>query len=117
MEQERKFPAWGATALLPEKWTIAWGARAIADRVVRVEDYTGKTPTHVASLLGDRQGAAGNLDMWDELNDFLGNHVLPIRCNYDGSSREVTKVDQGEFHARWTPNGSYGYIYIIAWKD
>jgi len=112
-ETDRSRPTWGADWLLPKNFTIAWGARAIADK-----NYDKlKKGTHVASLLYDRQGGAGNLAFWDDLKDFLDNHILPIQMNYDGSSNEVTNVDHGKFHARWTPNGSYGYIYITAWMD
>jgi hypothetical protein len=114
MEQtDRSRPAWGADWLLPKNFTIAWGARAIADK-----NYDKlKKGTHVASLLYDRQGAAGNLKHWNDLKNFIDNKILPIQMDYDGSSTEVTKVDDEEFHARWTPNGSYGYIYVVVWMD
>ena len=111
MTEEKKVPAWGATWLLPKSWSAAWGARAIADKQYRNGKWTGD---HVASLLSDRQGASGD---WKRLQEWINKKILPITDFYIGSSRKVTEVNDGRFHARWTPNGSYGYIYIVAWED
>ena len=106
-----KQPAWGASWLLPEEYKAAWGARAIADKCYKNGVWKGD---HIASLLGDRQHAVGE---WEELRKWINSKVLPITMHYDGASNKVTEVNDGRFHARWTPNGSYGYIYIIAWED
>ena len=111
MAEERKLPAWGATWLLPKEWSAAWGARAIADKQYKRGKWTGD---HVASLLPDRQGSSGELD---RLREWINTKILPITINYDGSSSKVTEVNDGNFHARWTPNASYGYLYIVAWED
>jgi hypothetical protein len=104
-------PAWGASWLLPENYTVAWGGRGIADKAYGNSEYS-----HVVSFLPDRQEAVGKMEKWGELKGWLESKVLPITLNYHGSSTEVTEVDDGEFHARYTPNGSYGYVYVIAWK-
>jgi len=104
-------PVWGASWLLPEEYKAAWGARAIADKHYKNGRWGGM---HVASLLGDRQSAVGD---WDELQKWINANVLPITMYYDGSSTQVAEVNDGRFHARWTPNGSFGYIYIVAWED
>ena len=108
---------WGAGWLLPEEHRAAWGARAIADRVMLRPGEDLITPTHVADLLPDRQSGVGENEPLKNLLAWINKNVLPIRMNYDGSSREVTEVNDGNCHARWTPNGSYGYIYIVAWMD
>jgi len=103
---------WGASWLLPEEYRAAWGARAIADKQYRYGKETGE---YIASLLPDRQHAVGE---WEELRKWINTKVLPITmAYYDGSSHKVTEVDDGRFHARWTPNASFGYIYIVAWED
>lgn len=109
---ETKKLGWGASWLLPEEHSAAWGARAIADK-----NHKTNFGTHIAGLLADRQSGIGKGEALVELLKWLNHNVLPITIDYDGSSREVTEVNDGNCHARWTPNGSYGYIYIVAWVD
>ena len=104
---------WGAGWLLPEKHSAAWGARAVADKNYEKTMYG----THIANLLADRQSGVGENETLLQLLKWLDHKVLPITMDYDGSSREVTEVNDGNCHARWTPNGSYGYVYIVAWVD
>lgn len=111
MAEEKRGSVWGANWLLPEEYSSAWGARAIADEYYKQGKRTGKS---VATLLGDRQSAVGE---WEELRKWINTKVLPITMYYDGSSNKVTEVNDGRFHARWTPNASFGYIYIVAWED
>lgn len=106
-----RVPAWGATWLLPKKYRIAWGARGIADKAYN------RLRTHVVSLLPDRQSAVGDMDRWQELKGWIEKNLLPLYLNYDGKSEKVEEIDDGKFHARWTPNGSFGYVYLIAWED
>ena len=113
-EQKVTMPSWGASWLLPETWIAAWGARAIADPYPTTTD--GGT-THVASLLADRQNGVGKVKDLKQLFNWINEKLLPLRLAYRGESTEITILDDGEFHARWTPNGSFGYIYIVAWMD
>lgn len=113
-KQKVTMPSWGATWLLPDKWSAAWGARAIADPYPTTADGGA---THVASLLADRQNGLGKAKYLKQLIRWINENVLPIRLAYRGESEEVTILDDGEFHARWTPDRSYGYLYIIAWMD
>jgi hypothetical protein len=109
---------WGASWLLPEEWTAAWGARAIAEKDYSPNTYQSyKHGTHIASLLPDRQSGAGNNESLKGLLAWINDRLLPIRMFYDGRSTEITILDDGCFHARWTPNGSFGYIEIVAWMD
>jgi hypothetical protein len=108
---------WGAHWLLPDKWSAAWGARAIADEDYKPNRNKYEPPMHVASLLADRQSGAGKNEPLGRLLKWINENLLPIKMLYNGSSTEVTIKDDGEFHARWTPNGSHGYIYIVAWMD
>jgi len=117
MNKETRTPGWGAAWLLPKEWSAAWGARAIADEEYDPKRSKWEAPMHRASLLADRQSASGKNEAVRKLLDWINENVLPIRMIYDGCSREVTVVDDGEFHARWTPNASFGYIYIVAWMD
>jgi len=114
MTEEKRKLTWGAHWLLPEEHSAAWGARAIADKQYKYDKWTG---SHIASLLPDRQSGAGNNENLKALLAWLKDRILPISLIYDGSSRVVTEVNDGEYHARWTPNGSFGYIYIVAWVD
>lgn len=107
-------PNWGASWLLPDQFTIAWGARAIADRIYHPAN---SKYSHVASLLSDRQHATGNMDKWEKLQKWINSKILPIKLNYWGSDTKVTRIDDRHFHCCYTPNGSHGYLYIVAWMD
>jgi hypothetical protein len=113
MEKDRQaVPVWGASWLLPTKFTTAWGARAIPDKTYKNGKWTGG---YTASLVPDRQHAVGD---WGKLQKWINSNLLPIvLTNYNGASCEVTTVHDGDYHACWTPNASYGYLYIIAWED
>lgn len=111
--EEKKRPGWGAHWLLPQEYRAAWGARAIADKNYR-KDVDG---SHVASLLADRQAGVGKNEDLSELLKWVNTAILPIYMYYDGASSKVIVRDFGKFHARWTPNGSYGYVYIVAWVE
>jgi hypothetical protein len=113
MTEERVKLAWGAAWLLPDKWTAAWGARGIADKNCRPES----DDSHVVGLLYDRQSAAGNNAAVKELLSWINGTVLPIFGAFYGDGKEVFKKDDGDFHARWTENASYGYVYVVAWMD
>ena len=117
MTEEQKKPAWGAHWLLPDNWTAAWGARAIADEEFRARSEQYKPAMHIANVLPDRQAGAGKNEDLLLLRKWINKKLLPIKMLYDGRSEEITILDDGEFHARWTPNKSYGYIYIVAWMD
>jgi len=112
-------PNWGASWLLPDQFTIAWGGRAIADKNYSIDKFNpdNPKPTHVASFLSDRQHATGNMDKWPELKQWLESKILPIRLNYWGSDTKITRVDDRHFHCCYTPNGSHGYLYVVAWID
>jgi hypothetical protein len=111
--EEKKSLGWGASWLLPKEHSAAWGARAIADKNFTKEKFG----THIADLLHDRMSGIGGKEALDKLFSWVNKNILPITMDYDGSSCDVTEVNDGEFHARWTPNGSFGYIYIITWVD
>ena len=114
---EMKGPSWGATWLLPDKWSASWGARAIADQAMLRPGEDLIAPTHIANLDPARVSGAGRNKDLDDLIRWINQSVLPIRINYDGASTDITILDDGSFHARWTPNGSHGYLYVVAWKD
>jgi len=101
--------------LEPEDCLITWGARAI---------WPGFTDE--IDLLPDRQGMEmpGRDDLDSELSAELrewgsGSVWGDLRTWCMGISQrdyDVFLSEQGPFGLRATPNGSYGYLYIRAWK-
>ncbi len=112
---------WGLTWLVPtdykETCVAAWGARAI---------YNEK----FIELLADRQGFRTASDWEGKPDDatskpllrWLAKKGLPalrkwIKDNYiPMSSDKEFRFHDGEFELAATPNGSYGYMYINAWR-
>lgn len=82
-----------------------WSARAIHDR-------------RGIDLLHDRQRFEG--DEAKEFTAFANKAVKQINRwsrGVAGKDYDILSIDDAKYHARATPNGSYGYIYIRIWED
>ena len=105
---------WGAQLpddIKQDDCSAVWGARAIF------------TPfkQHCIDLLPDRQSVrCGDEDNTACLLSWLntGNMKKLSRAvqNMSTSSDEVVDIRDGLFGIRATPGGSYGYLYIVAWR-
>ena len=106
----------------PEHAEVAWGARAILERVL-----DGR---YRIDILWDRQQLVGNdvrslIDSVNHQKDRLDSILIKFperddeRWAYlsltDGRSVDVVAIDRGDFHLRVSPNKSHGYLYMVAW--
>lgn len=105
---------------------LYWGARAILEQ--GKHDYVGYgekrklhwVPGHL-DLLWDRQSFVGQEDPdKQKFIDWVNGKVLPAVRKWaetiPGDSREVFSFDGEGFVLKASPNGSYGYVYIGAWR-
>lgn len=117
---------WGARAIL-NKWSTKKYINAKFKNGKRTRDGYWDYDFHCAlDLLPDRQSSRGEAEAKTELFAWLDKVALPEVNRVlesgktkltDGTSREIYELNDGEFHLRATPNGSYGYIYLGAWKE
>ncbi len=103
---ERLQTAWGLQP--PDDAVAAWGARGIQER--NHVDF----PCDRQELVGDRQ---------DDFIDWIsrtamtwlqnvGPKLSPCRNEEDELHSEC-----GMYHMRVSTNGSYGYVYVVAWAS
>lgn len=88
-----------------------WGARAIYDNRCTVD------------VVGNRQGCEGGTEEErDALVQWINTYALGAMRKLvaaerlETSSRAVVKVERDGFRMEASPNGSYGYLYLGAWK-
>jgi hypothetical protein len=101
---------------------LYWGARAIFESG-RFEGF-GKKQKYIPpyiDLVHDRQSFVGNEhERKQEFLDWLNKTALPaLRKWAEGvspDSRDVFVYGNGVFVLKASPNASYGYMYIGAWK-
>jgi hypothetical protein len=101
---------------------LYWGARAIFE-VGHTEGWGRRTewvPAFI-DLVHDRQTAVGHdHPKMFEFVDWVNSKALPACRKWaeviDGGSREVFTFEEGEYVLKASPNASYGYMYIGAWK-
>ena len=105
--------AWGATSLLPENVTAAWGARLIVGQDGHVD------------LVHDRQDAVGPDAERKALLAHL-NEKKPLKAlsallrEGKVSTREgadVTVYEDADIVVRGNSHGSHGYFYIVAYPQ
>ncbi len=128
-------PAWGLTAHIPEGVTLAWGARAIyswisVSRPIKAGSRLKNTTSEPSiDLLWDRMGwssfgeiteaskaATKALASWI---DGVGIPELKKICRREKiQPDDTTKIEfsTGDYTIVASPNGSFGYLYIAAWK-
>lgn len=85
----------------------AWGARAIFTR-------------GSIDILYDRQQMTGDPEARHILAGWVDTVGLPklaeLTKRLRGSETSVVEWDDGEFHIEASPQASYGYLYIGAWR-
>jgi hypothetical protein len=98
---------WGMVWLkLPENTKAVWGARAIAQWGYPLD------------LLYDRQDCRGEEIDRTTLCKWIDKHLKKIRDQkFMGDDRTVFSIDEDKYHFRYTPNGSFGYVYMTAWME
>ena len=103
---------------------LYWGARAILNEA-HYEGFGLKMKRIAAyiDLLQDRQSFVGQEDpKKQEFVDWINKRALPSCRKWAddkwvmGDSREVFTFEEGEYVLKASPNASYGYMYIGAWK-
>ena len=102
---------------------LYWGARAIYE----APHFEGrrserKIPAHI-DLLYDRQSFEGHEHPEkDAFVQWVDKTALPALRKWAdekwvmGDSREVFSFEEGSYVLKASPNASYGYLYIGAWK-
>jgi hypothetical protein len=125
---------WGIPA--PEGVKATWGARAILQhwetkKYVNAKFRNGKLLRkgywdvkhhHDIDLVPDRQSSTGEEEAKKALFNWLDNSAIPElkkQANilpFRGDSYERFIFIEDGFHLEATPNGSFGYLYIGAWK-
>lgn len=92
---------------VPASAVSAWGARAIwANKKIE--------------LLQDRQAAIAGSDVCQWLNSNGMTKKLETALNENWITErddDYIHIEDGLFHMLASPNASYGYLYIVAWKD
>lgn len=109
---------WGGNMLpggaeCPPEAEVIWGARAL---------YEGGA----CNLLGDRQGwhpvFGGTAEQRRSFWDWLRSTGLPALRRWirergvESNSAAIFEFSDGQHHLRASPNQSYGYVYIAAWR-
>ena len=100
----------------PKAAKVAWGARAIFKPI-------SKNP--MIDILFDRQDAFGDEKERQDLVEWVKATGLPSlekiideKASYSTSkSREVFEFEDGGYSLEASPQGSGGYLYIVAWKE
>lgn len=97
---------WGSPPLeIPEAAVTRWGARTIHEPKNQGFEH-----------LSDRISGEGPNLM--ELCDWLQKQMPRFRKlakGMYGDSYEVLEQHESPFHFKMTCNGSYGYVYMVAW--
>ncbi len=99
----------------PKKAKVAWGARAIFKPI-------SKNP--MVDILWDRQDAFGGEQERQDLVEWVKATGLPKleemieeKASYSITrSHEVFKFEDAGYTIEASPQGSGGYLYIVAWK-
>lgn len=124
-------PAWGLTALIPAGTVLAWGARAIYTTRYVDQRVRGKLKSTTfepsIDLVWDRQGWSSHPDQPDvearkAMALWINEHGIPAitrqcRGQCVTPSDSVVLAFEGSGYAiKASPNSSYGYLYIAAWR-
>jgi len=129
--------AWGARAIYKNTYKMAsevdcptchaWAGRACRTKS-RKERYPHKAREALAGrvveidLLWDRQQGRGPDEGREALGAWLNSTALPwlrkecAQQGLEGSSSAVVSWDDSGYRIAASPNASYGYLYIVAYK-
>lgn len=112
MTETAKLLEWGRQP--PEGVTLAWGARTIYK-------YHPSADLMVIDILWDRKANWGTREELADLLEWVntkGMEALKQRLAggpVTGDSSMIVEAREGEFVIEASPQGSYGYLYIVAY--
>jgi hypothetical protein len=101
---------------------LGWGLRhsiVHPDRVLAVVGARLFATRNGLEWPGDRCEWHGDPRHKKLLGQWLGlkRDGLPWKRHFEPSSTVIESKDKGRMHMRFTPNASYGYLYLTAWID
>ena len=103
-----------AFGLQPPRGTaVAWGARTIYK--------ASSDPDRVMiDILHDRQDRFGDTEQLKPLCGWIGDSLKALRVelagrDVRGDSTETVRIEADGFVLEASPNGSHGYLYIVAY--
>ena len=109
----------------PDGVPVAWGARAIYE-IKSTRRKRGERRATI-DIPYDRQQMVGSDAERKALGVVVNSHLLPaLRAELEerdilGDSNETIEVshvsDGYVYRAKASPNGSYGYLYLCAWRE
>lgn len=102
--------------VIPAGVTTYWSARAI---------YSWSEGSPVVDILPDRQSMAGHEDEaaakrltnWLNTEGLAGIRDVCLRENLQPNEARAVSYSSGRFKISGTPNGSYGYLYIVTYEE